>query len=387
MAAIENCAEYAPDSTRRCRRCRPGYFRVDNSKHAQDLPDTCFQSIQNCIEFGANHLTCRQCLSPYVLVRSHHTSELLSDACVQQAKPIPNCRRYGKTPQDCELCQRAHFLVNSTYPAPASCNQTISNCDVYGEDAFTCKQCRSAHLLDRATYPNRCTPISFGGVEHCSAHGSTPNQCEACEVGYILLHSQSLGSADRCDAIPTENIVQNCSRYEPKRYTCIECEEGFFWDLGPGGPVCRIGQIGCRIYGSNDARNCTECYDGYDLIQLQQMPSCIKSPSVLIENCARGDTSSASRCVRCRDTYFLFTFPSPQSDVCVMLYAIDNCRSYTDSRCSDCQSGYYLEESQGAQMCLKGAIAFCAEYRSRTVCSRCERGKVLVAANLSLTNS
>ena len=394
------CSACTGSSNTECSACTPGYF-------LQPLPST------TCLN---------SCPSGY-------GGDSTINKCVQCDVSCSGCTGTGN--DKCIACKSEYFLQ----PAPSG---------------TTClNSCPTGFWKD--TTNNKCMPCDVA-CSLCS--DQTHTQCTACKLGYFLQPSSTV-----ClNSCPTSGYWQDttnhicatcnaaCSLCSDQTHTqCPACNSGYFLQPAPSTTTCLNS---CPSGYWEDTTNhicppcdpsCSECLDGTNIQCSSCKPGYFLQPSstICLDSCQSGywgDTvnhicppcddacsnctdSTVNQCSACKPGYFLQPSSTICLDSCPVGYwrnttsntcmecdiACSNCTNATNTECSACNTGYFLQPSSttclsscpnGAfpnstsNLCLNCDIscALCTG-PAHTECSACKPGFFLQPSSTSCLSS
>ena len=160
--------------------------------------------------------------------------------------------------------------------------------------------------------------------------------------------------------------LQNCEACNPLTNKCARCTFENYIQNEEGGcsPICIIGKNYCDEC-DEQKKLCTKCEQGF---YPDQSGSCS-----VIENCK---TSSKGRCTECISNYILVGSPNDINQICKNRNSEEfrNCHSINSITgfCQECDNGYFLTE--GNYRCIK--IENCYE-SIFGLCTQCKTGYYL----------
>lgn len=267
---------------------------------------------------------------------------------------VENCKDYNYSTCACKTCTSGYIrtledINNASSPAKC-CRNNISGCSVYDYETCACKKCSSGKHLDLDGKCVSC-PVKIDGCETYDEDC----KCKTCESTSIYTTTKipnDKGTAC-CEAVPS------CKAYD-ENCMCKSCEYGY-----------RLLPVVQRdIYGTPIGSPMVDMYRGGATVM-----ECRKG----VVDCVNPDHDTPDDC-RCPSGYI-----NTEGHCCVKM---DGCvkyankedyvedangeRSYPNCVCTECSSGYVLENGICVKACKKFDI-----YHGQGACTECEKGFVL----------
>ncbi|EDR22739.1 protein serine/threonine kinase, putative [Entamoeba dispar SAW760] len=369
-----NCKKCnSPDNTWTisCGLCNDGYYLVDGK--CIKCPSSCenglcsnegvcyncksgtiFNSERQCVVPSSAHCLksendwCISCESNYQLINGKYC--LKSVGCWEGAIKVrdgfcisaidAHCRGNGNYQcWDCMLgyikngsyCARVEYVVENCKASKVLYGSTVcSVCeDGFYPSGFDCKNC--SDIVGCSSCMSQTTSNQLGVKE-----------CTVCSSGYL--------EDNQCITIP------NCKEYESNK--CVTCLDSYLLENN----ICVAASTkNCKRSSQNI---CVECTDGYYLTSSSICQSC----STFNGNgeCYTCSTNSCTLCDR------NMTISNGVCQPCSKLFHCKLCDSSSD-RCSVCENGYYLSNTQECTLCPNS----CSSCSSEKECSECNSGYYL----------
>ncbi|EAR82805.1 glycoside hydrolase family 45 protein (macronuclear) [Tetrahymena thermophila SB210] len=229
-----------------------------------------------------------------------------------------------------------------------SCSWTANVLKANGTAVMSCDASGTNILGTNTSF--QCTNFTCDPTcKTCSASNDA-KKCTSCNTGHYL--SSNPGQCTACT--PSLNC-QECSNSS----TCTTCQTGYTLQID--GSCKKPCDQSCKTCStSQDATQCTSCYDGYYL-NGSSVGTCSKCPS--------GCTSctSNSNCLACTDNYVLISGSCEPCD-CPCL----SCKTDT-STCTSCIKGYILNGNTCEATC-DSTCKTCSKNQDATQCTSCNSG-------------
>ena len=408
-----------------CTACAPGYYFDSYCKSCHVSCSVCTSSFQNA---------CSECSSGYFLWPSSTTcssscptgyaKDSSSNTCVQCHASCSQCT--GSSTQ-CSVCNAEYFkqpapddtTCSSSCPAGYagdSTTRTCVQCDIScsvctGTGNTQCSACNLGYFIQPAPAATTCSsscPVGFWkdidnrSCAPCNAAcavctGPDKTQCSECNSGYFLQPSGT-GCLDSCPSPgywqdTTNHVCATCNTAcsvctGSSDTQCSACKSGFFLQPEPDATTCSSScplgfwedttnhicvpcNVACVLCSDGTHTQCTACSPGYFL---QPSPSTVclnacpdgywgnsgsNSCDTCNAACAICTGPSDTQCSACNSGYFLQPSSTTCLDSCPIGYwgnttsntcmecdiACSNCTNATNTACSACNTGYFLQPS------------------------------------------
>ncbi|KAL7716711.1 Protein kinase domain containing protein [Entamoeba marina] len=355
-------------------KCNDGYYSDSIS---------CIQCDDNCISCDSSG--CLTCYKNYTLdgLGCRYIEENNGEELVTNYGVIDCVDGYYLNQFICESCSSSLFDIN------------CKSCDIDG-----CLSCKDGYALienescsnETKSTINDSISIScydsgswYNGIE-CVECGNNCNncingQCIECEENYILVRSNT--------CIYGTDVMPDYCLDLTYRGTCKRCEDGYFVNAYNFCERCPNECTSCH-----NSTYCFECIDDY---VINYYNGCVDKHKFL-ENCYHPIPGSSGgcavcnsgyyrlkttcfecidncttchndyECTICNDNYFVVTDLSE----CISYDELTNCNNKTQTGCSECTYGYYLEGQ------------YCNSCESKTSnCNTCNKrnGECLTCSN------
>jgi hypothetical protein len=274
------------------------------------------------------------------------------------------------------------------------------------KDDSRCLSCPVGRYLSSGQC-NRCTPIDGCDPEQTKCTTALDSECLSCNAGRYLVAASKPHACATCTAL---SAMPNCARAEPCDQPgmnhdshCLACADGYRPSTTSVHECVLCSQVeNCQATVScpfNEASQmylstCAACFPGYYLSVESGKPDVCApctdpTPSCgsLGITCTSGDPGS-SRCGNCTAGHLLV------SGTCVPCTAVANCNSpasisctsLQNSRCKQCQTNYYLDNTGLSSVCRPCAesVPHCKAYQpnscqgtQNSICTECIDGYYL----------
>lgn len=290
-----------------CSICNVGYY-LANSRCAQLPP--------NCLAANPGGL-CTNCASGYLVA---------SGQCVASTA---NCRSFDPSSALCLNCIDGYYLTTNS-----QCSIIPQFC-TSADRSGACTACRSGYSL--------AGRICVVTISYCLIYNqNNPAYCFQCSQGYYLNMGYS------CTILPPFCQTANSLGY------CLSCQQGYSL-LNSG--LCVIPVANCISYvqQGTTTTQCTQCAQGFSLTNSFTCSS-------LPRNCQ--SINAVGACVQCLSGFSLF------GNLCVRI--VDYCTLYDSNSyyCSQCTSGYYLNQRGDSFTCIT-LPRFCISADLSGSCTSC----------------
>ncbi|GAB1227985.1 hypothetical protein ENUP19_0367G0018 [Entamoeba nuttalli] len=354
-----------------CGLCDDGYYLSGN---------TCVECPPNCEDgLCSNEGVCYKCANNTIFNGDRECVSLNATHCKTAENGL------------CTSCESKYRLVNNKYCLESvDCwigaikveegfciSASDAHCRGYGN--YQCWDCMTGYIKN-GSY---CTRLEYVD-EKCKAskvlYGSTV--CSVCEDGF---YPNGVSCSKCSDIVGCSSCMTQTTSKQLIVKECSSCSSGYLENN-----QC-ITIPNCKVYKSN---TCDTCLDSYIL----ENNNCVAAST---KNCKR---STENNCVECADGYYLTSSSLCQScstfngngkcyacnitscSLCGSGMTIDNgmcqpcsvlphcklCDS-SSNKCSMCENGYYLSNSQQCVKCPNS----CALCSSENECSECNTGYYL----------
>lgn len=207
--------------------------------------------------------------------------------------------------------------------------------------------CYSGYFLTSGMSCQKMDPL-------CKTYTSTFSACASCYDGYTLQSGQCV--------ISTQTSSQNNDPYCIKLQgaSCVACASGYY--LSPSGVCAQLNPL-CKSSNLSNG-NCIDCYGGYVL----SGNTCIVAADLNIPYCVQ---YAGSSCVGCLNGYY------PSNGTCALANVL--CATYDQSNgaCLSCIPGYVFQSGQ----CILPSLGIdpnCAQY-TNSYCTQCQSGFALIS--------
>ena len=287
-----NCQEY--DSYGHCLKCKDNYYMNSGDRKCSNT--------KNCL-YSSKGL-CYNCDYDYYLDKSNKTNYLcLSN---NENNPFWKCTS-SENGITCDGCLFPYYLESNTKICVRS-----PYC-IKGNMGFgTCSQCLENLFLSADNFSCTISDVCLSGYGH-------NDKCKICQDGYY----NNLTDGN-CYSNQKDNELKYCLIFYEK---CESCIDGYYLGLDnkcSGTKYCKESYLG----------NCTKCLDNYHLD--------IDKRCTNIEHCTK--TNIYYQCEECADHFFLYKGACYKDDIDGDKYK--NCKfAFSDSHCSECKNGYYINET------------------------------------------
>ena len=290
-------------SANNCLTCNEGFYLGSSN--------SCEECSQNCKECE-NSTVCSKCIDNYFL----HFNECYQ--CMINCKTsTDNCK--------CNSCDEGYFLSNF------QCLECDTNCKTCSDSANNCLTCKEGYYLSSSNSCEKC-------IDLCKKCSSSTN-CLLCTDNYFFY----LDKCYQCN-VNCKTSTDNCK--------CNSCDEGYYLL----NYQCLKCDTNCKTC-SGSANNCLTCDNGFYLSSSNSCEKCVES----CETC-----SSSTKCLSCKDNYFLFANKCNQCNM--------NCKISNDGcKCITCKTGYYFYYFQ----CLNCDINCKTCDKKDNNCTSCDTNKYL----------
>jgi len=403
-----NCV-YGDRETGLCTECEIGFYLDLNDNQCKSNQEN--NNFKNCKKGREN---CEECIYEYFLGEdklcslskdcrvSHENGKCLrcsdgfylssyNDKCTL----IENCMKVDENFQ-CVECD-PYLLLNVSN---SQCTQVkvwdfnlLLNCKRTDETGLRCVECKKNYFLNVKN--NLCVlNIYMDKFKNCAKSDPTGEFCEVCEDPYYLGSQDNLctstiacaysenGICKRCQhsfcltgknvCIPNDkyenesSIYYKCQQTNSINTECIFCEDGY--DLVNGKcfdtPNCKNRPLG----------KCVKCKKNYCL---NRMIGCTKTN---VDHCERCDDDNLEKCTACEEGYRL----DETQNSCVKCK--EGCATCSDdNNCGACENGYFakkLETKFGTYDAECGkCVDGCKECDDETNCFKCKEGYYITRGN------
>lgn len=156
------------------------------------------------------------------------------------------------------------------------------------------------------------------------------DKCETCDAGYFLAKPDCIPCPANCKTCDVDSV-------------CVACNDGY--KKGVGGVFC----IKCTV------ANCKTCIDNHKTICDACLPGFGTSDGVACKACPKdclecdqvdAADKTKQKCSKCKPDYNF-----SDTAACVK---VENCKTYSKTRCSDCKDGY--SPSKKGDKCVKCVV-------------------------------
>ena len=415
--SVVDCIEYTV-TTNTCTKCAAGFLINTGS-------NTCnAYTGENCISWDTIDGECAECAAHYrldnntcilmqndkcIVYNADGTCQKCQDGCYFdgsgdcQVSSKPNCAEYTPLTNDCVFCHPKFYEENK-----GCLPQLVDNCIVYEANKNECKTCESSYFLESATScvefnVSNCAELSTSGLcvackpddyldgtvcktrdkANCIKYVGNTNACGVCEIGKYV-------DNEACVAYS----VANCVVYNIVTHQCSKCRAGYWMD----GLECKSQNvIGCIEYTSGTG-DCATCRAGQ---YLASAASCLpwditgcakftankneceicsphynKNGTICDKFSLAGciDYSSFNVCQTCALGHF------KKADNSCFQQGIPNCITYADDKCTECQMGFWYDNTMNAGQggCAAQDLAGCIMFTFNVnECTKCDWKSVL----------
>ncbi|CAD8179254.1 unnamed protein product [Paramecium octaurelia] len=383
---IEPCLECS--SQTRCSSCiSEVYYLAPGDNQCQ----ICRNFDSNCLTCKAEH-QCTSCETGYFVQEDYRGSQLISTCqpcssqcltCSNDSNECLTCNNAFQPPNCKQTCSSSQFQVGIL------CYPCASQCDTCELKSIQCLSC-SLNRISPPLCTCKETYFDFNGVcTPCISNCKfcfNPVSCSKCSDGYYL---QSNVCVQQCD--PLHYIRRDFSCIYCNINNCIECNiNGICDQCKPNYLLynnqcyfqqCNQGQytidnencLNCHYncYNClNQPDNCVECYNGYYLLEVNQINNCVvECPlNYYVQNkqCLKCNSNcqqclQESVCTSCVVGKYLLN-NSCQQNCPISYYEIDQqclkCPNYCevcyDQYCYKCQVGYLFLQNSCLEYCPDG---------------------------------
>lgn len=322
FVAITNCLTYNQASSSvlsnsyLCTACATGFFLSSSGA-------SCSARTVNpagCATWVANLDQCATCNAGFFL-------NTLGTLCIAFPIGVPNCAIFN-TATNCSQCATGY------YPSSAGIciiSTVISNCNVYSAN-YTCSACISGFWLQNAT---TCTQAS---ATNCLTFTSA-TACATCAFGYQLATSNSITSC-------TQIVIANCALLNPSnQLICGTCNTGYYLNANNVCTPVTTTVANCLYYAS--ATQCQTCTAGF-FLSADQL-TCSNAANTYIDpNCATPFLTAVANCAQCSFGYLM---GSSGCTPCPLFNSgCGICDSSNATGCLLCQNTYYMNTSGACQL-------------------------------------
>ncbi|KAL7714041.1 Protein serine/threonine kinase [Entamoeba marina] len=281
--------------------CNDGYYLINNECL------TCSSKYDSNCEL-CDSLKCYSCLNGVLINNSYC---LTDTGCEIEDSKCLNCNDKGSwfNGTSCEKCDEG--CVN--------CINTI------------CIKCDDDYIINFEN--NTC---SKRRVDNCNTYSNYySDRCIECNDGYYLNNDEQ-----ECYSCP-----EHCTTCHNSTY-CYECNDGYML-LDDVCVLVSLYLSNCKTAIPGSSGGCAICNEGY----YREQTTCSKC----ISNCTK--CNNGESCLICESNYFLLNDASE----CISYDELTDCETPTQSGCTKCNDGYYLNNQ------------YCTSCDSKTEnCSLCE---------------
>lgn len=320
----------ANPNTGACLTCYPGYVIAGA---------TCTVGGASNSDVNCQNLTngvCQRCYSGFFLNPSF--------MCIQSN---PLCKTSDPNTGACLSCYSGYGLSNG--------NCTVGNSPTTSGDpnckstdqSGVCMGCYSGYFLTSGMSCQKMDPL-------CKTYTSSSNACASCYDGYTLQSGQCVISSQAT----SQNSDPYCIRLQGA--ACVTCASGYY--LTPSGVCAQLNPL-CKSSNLSNG-NCIDCYGGYVL----SGNTCIVAADLNIPYCVQ---YAGNACVGCLNGYYA------SNGTCALANVL--CATYDQSNgaCLSCIPGYVFQSGQCILPSL-GVDPNCAQY-TNSYCTQCQSGFALVS--------
>lgn len=175
----------------------------------------------------------------------------------------------------------------------------------------------------------------------------------SCYNGYNLIGTKCISDTPSLGL----NADPYCIKIDGTK--CLECNKGYF--IANNG-VCTQVDILCKTYSLENGF-CTGCYTGYVLSNSK----CILGQDLYIPFCKH--VNSQGKCIECTDRYYL------SNDVCTAVSLLCDAYNKLNGKCTSCTPGYFFQNDECIYPSL-GVDPGCSFY-TNSYCTKCKLGYYL----------
>ena len=409
------CSICTGSSNSACSACKSGYFFSAPTSCVTACPSGTWKDTTNQICApcdvacstctGPNYNQCSACKTGYFLQPS---STICLNSCPNgyygtSSNTCAICHTYcsictGILISHCSACKSGYFLQPSATTCHTSCPSG------YWKDTTNniCATCNAACATCSDGTPTQCTTCNTGYFRQ----PSSTTCLDSCPNGYYGTSSNTCSSCHAYCSVCTGILISQCSACKsgyflqpaPSATTCTNtCPSGYWKDTTNN--ICAPCDIACEACSDGTNSQCTACKVGYFLQPSSTI--CFSScPAGYWENtpsktcspcntyCSVCTGSSNNQCSACKSGYFLQPAPSATTctNTCPSGYWKDTannicapcdsacsvCTGSSNTQCSACKSGYFLQPAPSATTCANTCPSGYWKDTTNNICAPCD---------------
>ena len=382
------CSICTGSSNTQCSACKPGYF-------LQPTPDdtTCLSTCPVGYWQDTDNHICASC-------------DVACAACTSSASTQCSACKTGfflrPTGTGCQnSCPSPGYWQDTTNHICAGCHTACSVCT--GSSNTQCSACKSGYFLQPAPDDTTCLstcPVGYwkDNTDHICALcdtscaeclGGTNNQCSSCNDGYFLQPS-STTCLSNCPSGKWKDTANNI---------CVDsCPSPGYWQ-DTTNHICADCHTACSVCTGSSNTQCSACKPGYFLQPAPDVTTCLSTCPVGYWKddtnnkcmpcnvaCAVCTGSASTQCSACKTGFFLQpsgteclnSCPSPgywqdtTNHICADCHtACSVCTGSSDTQCSTCKSGYFLQPAPDDTTCSSTCPVGYWQDTDNHICASC----------------